>query len=232
MDNLTLQRFDTEDGIEIVINLDTGESFATQSGYARMSGINVRTITRRVENLRNLSETQNALKVAQVQTAKGMRRGAVLIPEDTILEWLKEDNPDLLVQFAKLGLRMTMHKWAGLDDEMKLEKNIYDCIGEFASGEIPRIKGDNEVVAHSMFGDPLTAWDVRKSMREAELISNYLNQWLAFVAKNTIVEQDTEGNPLTIQNMIDRQDAILEALEELYPRDRAYQYNPETKPGY
>ena len=37
MTNSSLQRFD-HDGIELIINTETGESFASISGYARMSG--------------------------------------------------------------------------------------------------------------------------------------------------------------------------------------------------
>jgi hypothetical protein len=44
MSNLT--RFD-RDGIEIIIDLNTGESFASISGYARMSGKAMSTISER-----------------------------------------------------------------------------------------------------------------------------------------------------------------------------------------
>lgn len=39
------------DGIELIVNTETGESFASVSGYARMSGKDKSTISRRLESV-------------------------------------------------------------------------------------------------------------------------------------------------------------------------------------
>lgn len=49
MNNLT--RFDTSDGIELVIDIVSGESFATQSGYARMTGLTKQAISKRLKGV-------------------------------------------------------------------------------------------------------------------------------------------------------------------------------------
>lgn len=105
-----LQRFD-QDGIEIVINTETGESFASISGYARMAGKAVNTIAKRVK--RGSKGLDNSLvKTAEIQTAGGVQ-GVHLVPESFIAEWIPKDNPAMATQLMKLGVRMFLHKMAG-----------------------------------------------------------------------------------------------------------------------
>ena len=106
MTNSSLQRFD-HDGIELIINTETGESFATVRGYARMSGKTHTTILRRLKVV-----DPESLKQAQIQTAGGLQGGA-LIPEDLICKWLPKDNPELASQVLKLGVRLFLHTLAG-----------------------------------------------------------------------------------------------------------------------
>ncbi len=73
MTNSSLQRFD-QDGIELIINTETGESFATVRGYARMSGKTHTTILRRLKVV-----TPDVLNHAQIQTAGGLQQ-SMLIP--------------------------------------------------------------------------------------------------------------------------------------------------------
>lgn len=105
---LSLQRFD-KDGIELVINTQTGETFATQAGYARMSGKPKSTISSRMTGGR-----KNLFNDAVIQTGQGVQ-SVRLIDEDTILDWLEKDNPGLLKGFSKLGLRASLHKIAGFE---------------------------------------------------------------------------------------------------------------------
>jgi len=70
----SLQRYD-RDGIEIIINLETGESFASISGYARMSGKAQSTISERYRKLE--------INEAQIETEGGIQR-VRLINEDAI----------------------------------------------------------------------------------------------------------------------------------------------------
>ena len=107
MTNSSLQRFD-HDGIELIIDTQTGESFATVRGYARMSGKAHTTILRRLKQLVDPA----ALNHAQIQTAGGLQGGA-LIPEDLICQWLPKDNPAMASQVLKLGVRLFLHTIAG-----------------------------------------------------------------------------------------------------------------------
>ena len=138
MTDLILQRFD-KDGIELIIDTQTGESFASIKGYARMSGKSHNAITMRLNRLSSLdskgvtSESLNQpqiqtrsglqggntkglglglLKQAQIQTEGGLQ-GVYLIPEDLICKWLPKDNPELASQVLKLGVRLFLHTLAG-----------------------------------------------------------------------------------------------------------------------
>lgn len=104
----SLQRFD-QDGIEIIINTETGESFASVSGYARMSGKDKSTISRRMQSV-----AKNEAKTAEIQTTTGFKTVA-LIPESLIAQWLPNDNPEMAGKLMLLGVRVFMHKMAGYE---------------------------------------------------------------------------------------------------------------------
>jgi len=107
MTNLT--RFD-KDGIEILIDTQTGESFASISGYARMANISKQAISKRC------TVNQSVLKTAEIDTTSGIRT-VNLITEDTICEWIIKDNPFMASQLLKLGVRMFLHQLAGIEKE-------------------------------------------------------------------------------------------------------------------
>jgi chromosome segregation ATPase len=109
MTNSSLQRFD-HDGIELIINTETGESFASISGYARMSGKIPSTIFRRLTTMSGLRE--KGLEQAQIETASGLRTVA-LIPENLICQWLIKDNHELALKVMQLGVRLFLHTLAG-----------------------------------------------------------------------------------------------------------------------
>ena len=110
LDNVPVfQRFD-RDGIELVINPQTGESFATQAGYARMSGIEYSTIRKRSE--RSKGSDNISQKTAEIPTPGGIQE-VTLVTEDQIAEWLPKDNPSMASKLLKLGVRMFMHELAG-----------------------------------------------------------------------------------------------------------------------
>lgn len=102
MSNLT--RFD-RDGIELVINTQTGESYASVSGYARMAGKDKSTISRR-------TVAESGVLMAEIQTPGGLQ-GVALIPESLICQWLPNDNPDMAAKMMRLGVRVFMHEIAG-----------------------------------------------------------------------------------------------------------------------
>ena len=107
MNNLT--RFD-QGGIELLIDTVTGEAYASQMGYARMSGVNYSTVKKRVERLKG-GDT-NTFKTAKIQTAGGLQE-ATLLPADLVYDWSFEDNPVLVRAMGKAGATVFMHQLAG-----------------------------------------------------------------------------------------------------------------------
>ena len=99
------QRYDN-DGIELVINTQTGEGFATISGYARMAGKAKSTISERFGKL--------DLEEAETLTATGLKK-VRLVNEDLITQWLPKDCPESASQLLKLGVRVFLHKLAGFE---------------------------------------------------------------------------------------------------------------------
>ena len=102
-------RFNGQNGVEILIDTVTGESFASVKGYSRMSGKALSTISERLKGVRN-----NEQKTAEVYTDGGLQ-GVRLISEDLICEWLPKDNPVAAKTLLKLGIRMTLHTMAGYE---------------------------------------------------------------------------------------------------------------------
>jgi hypothetical protein len=96
--SLSLAQFEN-DGIEIYIDANSGESFTSVSGYARLSGRAKSTILRRLKGV-----ADQEIKTTQIQTPGGLQ-GVALITEDLIAEWLPKDNPKMCKDFIKLGVR-------------------------------------------------------------------------------------------------------------------------------
>jgi len=101
-----LARFD-QNGIELVINTVTGAAYATQSGYARMSGKDRTTIVKRCKRCE-----QNTIKTAEIQTAGGIQ-GCELIPADVVFKWLVRDNVELAETMGSVGATVYLHQLAG-----------------------------------------------------------------------------------------------------------------------
>lgn len=102
-----LQTYNSGD-IELVFDNQTGEAFATLSGYSRMTGVNPGTISRRISS--SLAET--GVKKAKVLTPPGLRSVA-LIPAETIFLWAMKDKPELAVMMGKVGATVYLHQLAG-----------------------------------------------------------------------------------------------------------------------
>ena len=83
-----LKRFE-QDGLEILIDTNSGESFASVKGYARMSGKDKSTISRRLQGV-----ALGSPKTAQILT-EGGGQGIRTIPEHIYLDWLIRDNPTI-----------------------------------------------------------------------------------------------------------------------------------------
>jgi len=105
MSSFSLTRYENN-GIELIINTATGESFASVSGYARLSGKAKSTISERFGKLE--------LEVAEIETTSGVKT-VRLIPEELIVEWLPKDNPVMATQLMRIGVRVYLHKLAGFE---------------------------------------------------------------------------------------------------------------------
>ncbi len=103
--NNSLQRFD-RDGIEIFICELTGKSFTNLLTLAKMCNKNESTI-------RTFAGARNFELIDAVIHTDGGLQGARLFNENQILEVVTKYNPTLMIQFAKLGIRLTLHKMAG-----------------------------------------------------------------------------------------------------------------------
>jgi len=103
---MNLSRFETEDGVELVIN-EAGESFATIRGYARLSGKSASTISRRSKLV-----ASGAVLNSEIDTGYGVKVVA-LLTEDIIADWIVKDNPTLARAMLKAGIRAFLHTAAG-----------------------------------------------------------------------------------------------------------------------
>lgn len=113
--NSDLQRFD-RDGIELIINTRTGESFATVSGYARMSGKAQSTISERIG--------KHPVETAEIETAGGVQ-GVRLIPGRLACQWLAKDNPELLAAMNEFGWNGYCHQLAGFKIQSTAIEQLY-----------------------------------------------------------------------------------------------------------
>jgi hypothetical protein len=93
---------------EFVVDVVTGEAYASQSGTARLAEVDEATIRRFV------SSADLQLKRATIPTAKGLRSSA-LLNEEQIMEVLEKYNPHKLALAAKAGMRMFLYKLAGYE---------------------------------------------------------------------------------------------------------------------
>jgi hypothetical protein len=106
MANNSLSVFNN-DGLELVIDTNTGEAFATQSGYARMSGKDRTTIVKRCQGCE-----PETIKKAEIITAGGLQ-GCELIPAKIVFRWLMKDNPELAEKMGTVGATVYLHQLAG-----------------------------------------------------------------------------------------------------------------------
>ncbi|MGD1717583.1 hypothetical protein [Dapis sp. BLCC M172] len=89
--------FISQDGIEVIINTETGDSYCSVKGYARLSGKPKSTIPTRISKLKRGSTF--IPKIVEIPTAKGLQ-GVQLIPENIIAEWIVKDNPAIRAGFT------------------------------------------------------------------------------------------------------------------------------------
>jgi len=139
MPELTHKTFVSEDGIEVIINTTTGESFCSIKGYARLSGVSKQAISKRISKLERVNP--GSPKIAEVQTAKGKQR-VNLIPESLIAEWITKDNPAIATKMLQAGIKLFLYGIAGYKIVEEPDK-ISDAI-EILDRENHRFKTENQ----------------------------------------------------------------------------------------
>lgn len=105
MSNLSVFK---SDDLEIIINTQTGESFCSVNGYARMSGKSKSTISDRADKLVRSGE----VKEDEVDTGHGIKL-VRLIPAQLAFKWALKDNTALAEQMGACGATVFFHKLAG-----------------------------------------------------------------------------------------------------------------------
>jgi hypothetical protein len=106
MANNSLTVFNNE-GLELAIDTNTGEAFATLNGYVRMSGKAKSTIHGRLEGVRF-----GEVKEAEILTAGGLQ-GVRLISAALVFRWLMKDKPELAEKMGTVGATVYLHQLAG-----------------------------------------------------------------------------------------------------------------------
>lgn len=110
----SLARFDN-DGIELMIDTPTGESFASISAVARMTDESRQSISSYVD--RELTTRRGrGLEDAEDPTTADFIKSVRLLNEEQILEEVIRVEPDLLNKLAACGLRIYLHRLAGYKD--------------------------------------------------------------------------------------------------------------------
>lgn len=148
------------DGLEILIDTKTGESFATQAAYARMSGVSYPAVRKRVE--REKGSDIFLLKTAEIITGKGLQT-VTLIPADIVFDWLIEDNPSLAKAMGKAGATVYLHQIAGY----KVESSAITTPSQTAS-KPPII---DEVTGLSLIRDSLLRCGIKSELAEGVFLN-------------------------------------------------------------
>ncbi len=147
----TLSRYD-QDGLELAINNETGEVFASISAVARMTDKQPSLIEKNV-NGKLKSVSKMTLVEAKLATTQGLR-AVSLLNEDQILELVSKYKPTLLMQFAKVGLRLGLQQLVGykvtseLPGEAKFKVEGFlkiknDCLVEAKKKAYNETQGEN-----------------------------------------------------------------------------------------
>lgn len=145
---MNLTRFETTDGVELVIDTQTGEAFATQAGYVRMSGKSKSTVSERVSKGVRLGD----IKENEIQTARGLQK-ITLIPVKDVINWLLTDYHQTPVQQIFKAL-VTIYDQQGLDTSGLI--NLHN----FNKGNKSRLKGTDrekqiQLAYHLRYGGEL-----------------------------------------------------------------------------
>jgi hypothetical protein len=121
----SLARLEHEN-LELFVNESTGEVFASQASIARMTQKARSTISDWAKGVRD-----EYLIDAEIPTNGGVQ-GVRLFTEDAIFDAFSRYAPDLLVQCAKAGIRVYLHRMAGYSVSVAKPKTHLEILADMA----------------------------------------------------------------------------------------------------
>lgn len=102
---INLIAYETETGVEVIINHETGESYLSIMGYSMLSGVPIGDLFTTL----NLSfNDDSVVQLEEVKTPHGLRY-IKLLPESLIAAWITQDNPDIAAMICLVGVRSYLH---------------------------------------------------------------------------------------------------------------------------
>jgi hypothetical protein len=121
--------FNNNDGLELVVDTNTGETFASIRAVARMTDKDDKTIRNYVSG-RIKGADKMELKTTEIQTPGGLQ-AADLLNEKQIVKVIKRYKPALLEAFAEAGIRVFLQQLVGynpnqVDVTQGLVNELYD----------------------------------------------------------------------------------------------------------
>lgn len=173
-----LKQYKSEEfgGLEIVIDDDTGEVFASQRAIARLIDKHNEYV-RRYANTYFEGDTNSSVLTAEVLTAGGLQRDT-LYDETFILSIIAKYKPDLLLKLAQTGLRLFFHKLAGYSDEqavtasLSIWRSVRHELSKAHAGfqASCRLKGHSPKVVHDMITQSITGWTAEDARKLGQLV--------------------------------------------------------------
>lgn len=133
-------------GMELVINIYTGESYMTVKGYAKIAQKSISLVYKRLRNHREKGYTDFFVFEARIPTRGGLQRGT-LLTETFIAKYLAGDNPEFALMISKLGVRHFVHELAGYEvrsEAMLQEAEIIPERTLEAAAREPEVKSEVE----------------------------------------------------------------------------------------
>lgn len=147
--SLTYQTFISDDGIEVIIDNETGESFCSVRGYTRLSGVARSTVQRRLRIRKGAANLE--IKEGKIQTTQGLQ-SVRLIPESIIADWIVKDNSEIASKMLKAGIRLFLYGIAKYKvNVVSLEgENDIDSILENLKNQIDKIQQKNNQLKNEL----------------------------------------------------------------------------------
>lgn len=175
-----LQRFE-QNGLELIINLSTGEVFASQGAIARICQCES-------TQIRRFRGDSQLIKTLPVKDSRGVCQETKLYPEQLIKECLAKFNPELLLKCVDAGLRLYLHGLAGFKYEVKqpdLPQTYLEALKALVASEEEKQKLLKEKEENA----PLVNYAKAVQFSEDSVDFNTYAKMLGGVGRNRLMQQ-------------------------------------------